>query len=61
MNLLDITTQYVFFTGKGGVGKTSNAWHGLWPTRGARLLVFGQPQTSPGTRRPSASTRDRRR
>lgn len=25
MNLLDITTRYVFFTGKGGVGKTSNA------------------------------------
>ena len=25
MNLLDIPTRYVFFTGKGGVGKTSNA------------------------------------
>ena len=25
MNLLDIATRYVFFTGKGGVGKTSNA------------------------------------
>ena len=25
MNLLNITTRYVFFTGKGGVGKTSNA------------------------------------
>jgi arsenite-transporting ATPase len=25
VNLLDITTRYVFFTGKGGVGKTSNA------------------------------------
>lgn len=25
MKLLDITTRYVFFTGKGGVGKTSNA------------------------------------
>lgn len=25
MNLLDIRTRYVFFTGKGGVGKTSNA------------------------------------
>lgn len=25
MSLLDITTRYVFFTGKGGVGKTSNA------------------------------------
>lgn len=48
MNLLDITTRYVFFTGKGGVGKTSNACAmavGL-ADRGRRVLLVSTDPAS---------------
>ncbi len=48
MNLLDIGTRYVFFTGKGGVGKTSNACAmavGL-ADRGRRVLLVSTDPAS---------------
>jgi arsenite-transporting ATPase len=48
MKLLDISTRYVFFTGKGGVGKTSNACAmavGL-ADRGRRVLLVSTDPAS---------------